>query len=121
MGMLEAAGLYGFETEKPIPISGGIVTRPDFYFHEPNEQYAGVCIYFDGMSSHIHGNSETAGKDRMIREELRNNDYEVVEIMYQQLFDKVSMNTHMRKIAKAVMGITKAKEVERDDSWFLIK
>lgn len=117
--MLEAAELFGFETERPIPISGGIVTRPDFYFHAPNEQYTGVCIYLDGMSSHIHGNSETAGKDRMIREELRNKDYEVIEIMYQQLFDKVSMNSHMRKIAKAVMGITKAKEVESDDSWFI--
>jgi hypothetical protein len=117
--MLEAAGLCGFETEKPIPISGGIVTRPDFYFHEPNEQFAGVCIYFDGMSSHIHGNSETASRDRMIREELRNKDYEVVEIMYQQLFDKVSMRSHMKKIAKAVMGITKAREIETNDSWFV--
>ena len=116
--MLEAAGLGGFETEKPIPISGGIVTRPDIYFHEPNDQYAGVCVYLDGMSSHIHGNTATATRDKMIREELRSKDFEVVEIMYQQLFDQVSMRTHMRKIAKAVMGLAKAKEVEASDSWF---
>jgi hypothetical protein len=54
----------------------------------------------------------------MIREELRSKDFEVVEIMYQQLFDQVSMRTHMRKIAKAVMGLAKAKEVEASDSWF---
>jgi len=70
-------------------------------------------------SVHIHGNSETASQNRMIRDELRNKDYEVVEIMYQQLFDKVSMRAHMRKIAKAVTGITKAREVEADDSWFV--
>lgn len=116
--MLEAAGLDGFETEKPILISGGIITRPDIYFHNPNDQFAGVCIYLDGMSGHIHGNSEAASRDRMIREELRNNDYEVVEIMYQQLFDKVSMTAHMRKIAKAVVGIARAKEIVSDDSWF---
>jgi len=57
----------------------------------------------------------------MIREELRKKDYEVVEIMYQQLFDRVSMNTHMRKIAKAVMGITKTKGGEGTDSWFVIQ
>lgn len=116
--MLEAAGLNGFETERPIPISGGIVTRPDVYFHEPNDQYSGVCVYLDGMSRHIHGNSETASRDRVIRDELRNKDFEVVEIMYQQLFDKVSMRLHMRKIAKAVMGIAKARDIEADDSWF---
>lgn len=31
------------------------------------------------------------------------------------------MNTHMRKIAKAVMGITKTKGVEENDSWFVIQ
>lgn len=117
--MLVAAGMPGFETEKPISLSGGIVTRPDFYFHEPNDQFVGVCIYLDGMSSHIHGNATTATKDRMIREELRSKDYEVIEIMYQQLFDRVSMRTHMRKIARAVLGIKKAREIESEDSWLV--
>jgi hypothetical protein len=70
------------------------------------------------MSRHIHGNQETAAKDRLIREELRSKDYEVIEIMYQQLFDKVMMRQHMRKIAKAVLGRVKAKEVEENDAWF---
>lgn len=116
--MLKAAGLNGFETERPIKLSGGIVTRPDVYFDAPNDHFDGVCIYLDGMSRHIHGNQETAAKDRVIREELRSKDYEVIEIMYQQLFDKVMMRQHMRKIAKAVLGKTKAKEVEGDDAWF---
>jgi hypothetical protein len=70
------------------------------------------------MSRHIHGNQETAAKDRVIREELRSKDYEVIEIMYQQLFDKIMMRQHMRKIAKAVLGKAKAKEIEENDAWF---
>src|SRR5690606_8908056 len=56
VALLKAAGMPMFETERPIQLSGGVTTRPDVYFHEPNGQYAGVCIYLDGMSEHLHGN-----------------------------------------------------------------
>jgi hypothetical protein len=118
VALLKAAGLTNFETETPIELSGGVTTRPDVYFHEPNGQYDGVCIYLDGMSNHLHGNSQTAMKDRQIRQELLNTDYEVIEIQYQELFDKTVMRGHMRRIARAVAGKTKAKELETNDSWF---
>jgi hypothetical protein len=38
--MLKAAGLNSFETERPITLSGGIVTRPDVYFD-------GLCAALD--------------------------------------------------------------------------
>ena len=119
VAMLKAAGLVNFETEKPIALSGGITTRPDVYFHAPNEQYEGVCVYMDGMSEHLHGNAQTAAKDRQIRDELLNTDYEVVAIQYQEIYDKTVMRTHMRRIAKAVAGKVKAKEVEASDEWFV--
>ena len=115
VAMLIAAGLDGFETERPIKLSGEIVTRPDVYFNALSDHFDGVCIS-DGMSGHIHGNQETAVKDRIIRE-LRSKDFEVVEIMYQQL-DKVIMRNHIRRIAKAVLGREKAKEIEGGHSWF---
>lgn len=118
VAMLKVAGLTKFETEKPIALSGGITTRPDVYFDAPNDQYAGVCVYLDGMSEHLHGNAQTAAKDRQIRAELLNTDYEVVAIQYQELYDKVAMRTHMRRIAKAVAGMKKAREVEASDAWF---
>lgn len=118
VALLKAAGLTNFETETPIELSGGVVTRPDVFFPEPNDQYDGVCIYLDGMSSHLHGNAQTAVKDRQIREELRNTDYEVIEIQFQELFDKTVMRGHMRRIARAVIGKAKAKELEANDSWF---
>jgi ATP-dependent helicase YprA (DUF1998 family) len=119
VAMLKAAGLVNFETERPIKLSGGITTRPDVYFHAPNDQYEGVCVYLDGMSEHLHGNAQTAAKDRQIRDELLNTDYEVVAIQYQEIYDKTVMRTHMRRIAKAVAGKVKAKEVEANDAWFV--
>ena len=119
VAMLKAAGLVNFETEKPIVLSGGVTTRPDVYFHAPNDQYEGVCVYLDGMSEHLHGNAQTAAKDRQIRDELLNTDYEVVAIQYQEIYDKTVMRTHMRRIAKAVAGKVKAKEVEASDEWFV--
>lgn len=119
VAMLKAAGLVNFETERPIALSGGIITRPDVYFHAPNDQYEGVCVYLDGMSKHLHGNAATATKDRQIRDELLNTDYEVVAIQYQELYDKTVMRTHMRRIARAVVGRARAREVETADDWFV--
>ncbi|MGI9249888.1 MAG: DEAD/DEAH box helicase [Pseudohongiellaceae bacterium] len=118
VALLNAAGLSKFETEHPIKLSGGITTRPDVYFHEPNDHHSGVCVYVDGMSKHYHGNPQTAARDKDIRDELRNTDYEVVEIQFQELFDKTVMRKHFRRIARAVVGREKANEIEADDSWF---
>lgn len=118
VALLKAAGMPTFETERPIALSGGITTRPDVYFHEPNDQYEGVCIYLDGMSEHLHGNAQTAAKDRQIRQELLNTEYEVIEIQYQELYDKTVMREHMRRIARAVVGRAKARELVSDDAWF---
>jgi len=71
------------------------------------------------MSEHLHGNAQTVAKDRQIRDELLNTDYEVVAIQYQELYDKTVMRTHMRRIAKAVAGRVKAQEVEANDGWFV--
>lgn len=118
VAMLMAAGLVNFETERPITLSGGFVTRPDVYFDAPNDHWEGVCVYLDGMSKHLHGNAQTAIKDQQIRQELRNTEYEVVEIQYQELYDKTAMRTHMKRIAKAVGGKTKAQAVGANDAWF---
>ena len=118
VAMLKAAGLVNFEIEKPIFLSVGITTRPDVYFHAPNNQCEGVCIYLDGMSKHLHGNAQTAAQDRQNRDALRNNDYEVIEIQYQELYDKTVMREHMKRIAKVVVGLKRAKEIYANDEWF---
>ncbi|MDY0188746.1 MAG: DEAD/DEAH box helicase, partial [Syntrophus sp. (in: bacteria)] len=56
-------------------------TTPDVIYRGPHhDEDEGVCIYLDGLSAHLHGNSATAEQDQRIRSWLRNNGYEVIEI-----------------------------------------
>ena len=94
-------------------------TTPDVIYrgadHEPDE---GVCIYLDGLSQRLHGNPETAEKDREIRSWLRNHGYEVIEIAANQLTDEDAMVGHFRRLA-AFLGMPDLRgKVKEDRSWF---
>jgi hypothetical protein len=55
--LLINAGLPEPEAQKTITLGDGLgTTIPDFYYHSPNEQLEGICIYLDGMHETIHGN-----------------------------------------------------------------
>ena len=78
----------------------------------------GVCIYLDGLSAHLHGNPETAERDREIRTWLRNRGYEVIEIAANELDDEEAMVRHFRRLA-SYLGMRDARSRVRDDrSWF---
>ena len=94
-------------------------TTPDVIYrsedHDPDE---GVCIYLDGLSGQLHGNPETAERDREIRDWLRNGDYEVIEIAANELHDQGAMTRHFRKLAQ-YLGMRETRRQLRDDpSWF---
>ena len=94
-------------------------TTPDVVYrgedHEPDE---GVCLYLDGLSRHLHGNPETAERDRDIRAWLRNHGYEVVEIAASELDDEDAMVRHFRRLA-GYLGMRELRSRVRDDrSWF---
>ena len=83
--------------------------------HGPDE---GVCIYLDGLSAHIHGNAETAEKDRIIRTWLRNSGYEVIEIAANELDDENAMVRHFRRLANYSSMRDLRNRVRDDRSWF---
>jgi len=94
-------------------------TTPDVVYrsedHEPDE---GVCIYLDGLSAHLHGNPQTAERDREIRTWLRNHGYDVIEIAATDLGDEEAMVRHFRKLA-GYLGEREIRRRVRDDrSWF---
>ena len=92
---------------------------PDFFFESRNlDIYAGLCIYLDGMAGHLHGRSETQKKDREIREELRNQGYEVIEIPFGQLTDPDAMRQHFFKVGRFLLGRNEAQRLKNDSSWF---
>lgn len=118
--MLERAGLQGYKPQHPIDLGRPLgTTVPDFFFEARNSDvYAGLCIYLDGMAGHLHGRAETRQRDREIREELRNQDYEVVEIPFGNLTDPSAMRHHFFKIGRFLLGRFEAQRFKNDDTWF---
>ena len=93
-------------------------TTPDFFFDDPTGRLDGICIYLDGMSSHIHGNPATQRHDREIREELRHRSYEVIEIPFGHLTDREAMVRHFYRLARILLGKDQANGLRDDASWF---
>ncbi|MDY7107964.1 MAG: DEAD/DEAH box helicase [Planctomycetota bacterium] len=94
-------------------------TTPDVIYRGPDhDDDEGICIYLDGLSGHIHGNPTTAGRDREIRDWLRNNGYEVIEIAASDLYDSGKMQQHFRRLAGYLHERELRSRIREDDSWF---
>ena len=118
--LLLAAGFEEGERGEQIRLDRAIgTTTPDVIYradhHDENE---GVCIYLDGLSGHLHGNKATADKDREIRNWLRNNGYEVIEIAASELHDEDAMVKHFRKLAGYLREDEIRRAVRTDTEWF---
>jgi hypothetical protein len=70
------------------------------------------------MAGHLHGRPETKQRDREIREELRNQGYEVIEIPFGQLTDPGAMGQHFFKIGRFLLGRQEAQRLKSDVTWF---
>ena len=92
-------------------------TEVDFFFADPTQRTEGVCVYVDGLSAAIHGNAERLRQDAMIREELRNREYEVVVIAASEIDDKDIVASLLGKIARKILGREHAERVRNDRSW----
>jgi ATP-dependent helicase YprA (DUF1998 family) len=94
-------------------------TTPDVIYrapdHGPDE---GICIYLDGLSSHLHGNPQTREQDQRIRSWLRNHGWEVIEISAVELDDAEAMTRHFRKLAGYLGAATLKSAIGTDRSWF---
>ena len=84
----------------------------------PHASDEGVCIYLDGLSRHLHGNPATAAQDRRIRDWLRNNGYEVIEIAASELHDAGAMSKHFRRLAGYLGAAQLRDSLKTDTSWF---
>ncbi len=118
--LLAAAGFAEGLRGEQIRLDPAIgTTTPDVVYRAPHhESDEGVCIYLDGLSTHIHGNQATAEQDRRIRDWLRGNGYEVIEIAVSDLSDADAMSRHFRKLA-GYLGEADIRDRMREDKrWF---
>jgi hypothetical protein len=117
--MLNRAGLNGYETQRPIELGLPLgTTTPDFFFADPEGEEPGVAVYLDGMSEHLHGNPDTAVRDRQIREQLRSHGFRVIEIPFGHVSDRTAMRSHFYAIGRFLLGRDSASRIREDLSWF---
>jgi hypothetical protein len=118
-GMLERSGLPGYQTGKRIPLGPPLNdTLPDFFYEDPEGFEPGLCIYLDGMSDRLHGNPETAARDRRIREQLRSLGYQVIEMPYGHLTDREQMRRHFYSIGRILLDRDQARQIRENPAWF---
>ena len=116
---LTAAGLPAPICQKPIDLGPGYGrTIPDFFYESDDEDEPGICIYLDGMSGHIHGNTEQQTKDKAIRARLRELDYQVVVLASYDLDDRAAVVKAIARIAGYIVGKPRQKALKSDTSWF---
>ena len=114
---LVAAGLPQPECQRHIPLPRPYQgTTPDFFF--PDDDTAGICIYLDGLSAHLHGNPATMQRDYEMRQLLVSEGYEVFSISYTKLFDQASVAAFLKRVAKSLIGKDAATRLTQDTAWF---
>jgi hypothetical protein len=112
-----AAGLPQPECQKHIPRARPYLsTTPDFYYADA--QTAGICVYLDGLSVHLHGNPATKQRDTELRNQLEAEGYEVFTITYTKLFDVDAVRMFLTKVAKSLVGRDAASRVSQNTAWF---
>ncbi len=118
--LLQAAGFEDGIRGQQIRLDRAIgTTTPDVIYRAPHhDENEGICIYLDGLSGHIHGNPEHAEQDRRIRDWLRNNSYEVIEVTRVDLDDSGAMQRHFRKLAGYLGANDLREKLRTDTSWF---
>ena len=109
-------GVRGEQIQLGNPLG---TTTPDvIYRADEDGQDEGACIYLDGLSQHLHGNPETAERDREIRTWLRNTGFEVIEIPANELDDVDAMVRHFQRLAAYLGKRELRRRLREDRSWF---
>ncbi|HNH45766.1 MAG TPA: DUF1998 domain-containing protein, partial [Myxococcota bacterium] len=114
--LVREAGLPDPVCQHTISLGSAGKTIPDFFYASEDEP--GICIFLDGMSGQIHGNPEQAGRDRHLRESLRSEGYEVIEVRSFDLEDRKAMTGALARIAKYLMLRERQQAIKNDTSWF---
>jgi hypothetical protein len=97
--MLIQAGLPVFDHQHRIDLGKPLgSTTPDL-FYEDTVRGTQLALYLDGLSKGIHGNRNQHQLDRMIRESLEEEGYDVIEIASSDLDDPEAMKRHLKRIS----------------------
>jgi hypothetical protein len=116
--IIKKAGLPDPICQKKISVPKPFIsTTPDFYYEDPKEVSDGICIYLDGLSSHIHGNAHTKQKDQAIRTLLRDKGYAVLEFPASHLNDPDATTAFVYGLARRLVPKSQADVIRDSRRW----
>lgn len=99
--ILKREGFPDFEEQKVISIGAPYDrTIPDLYYDDDDE--IRVAIYLDGLSNAVHGDERQIARDNMIRNQLENQDIEVVTIAVSDLNDPELLRKFLKRLARKI-------------------
>ncbi|MFB2917928.1 DEAD/DEAH box helicase [Aerosakkonema funiforme] len=117
--MLIRAGFPPPLCQKTIDLGKPLgITTPDFFYEDPDEGTEGICIYLDGMSKHLHGDPDRQQRDRAIRDRLRHDNFEVIEIPVGNLNDRAAMAKYFFRLGRILLGKQQAAAIRDRADWF---
>lgn len=117
---------FVYEIEKPLWLSGMRCMRtkhaPDITFDDPDDDNRKIFMDLDGLSKHIHGNTETRERDIQIRIELQAQQHDVIVITAAELVDQRTMTRHFKRRAHLLIGNDAVKTIEgSSNAWFSLE
>jgi hypothetical protein len=119
--MLIRASFPDPEQQKRIYLEGTLnYTDVDFFYDLKDHGFRkGICIYLDGLHEKNHGNREQDAKDRLIRNQLTDLDYEPIVITYTDLDAQSIMASHFYKIGYLLCDQEFAKTIrDHPEKWY---
>ena len=116
--LLAAAGFAEGVRGEQIDVGPGLGTTTPDVIYRGHSGMPDVCVYLDGLSEHLHGDPRRAEQDREIRQWLRQQGHEVVEITVTDLDDAGAMARHFARLAMYLGADEVRKSVTADAAWF---
>ncbi len=116
--LLAAAGFAEGVRGEQIDLGPGLGTTTPDVIYRGHSGMPDVCVYLDGLSEHLHGDPRRAEQDREIRQWLRQQGHEVVEITVTDLDDAGAMARHFARLAMYLGADEVRKSVTADAAWF---
>ena len=93
-------------------------TTPDAVYRPDDRELRPVAIYLDGLSGRLHGNPQTAERDRVIRTRLREMEWEVMAITAHELHDHTAMAKHFKALARYLDRGDLRSSISGSRDWF---
>lgn len=116
--LLRAAGFDAFETHVSIAVGEPYgSTTPDFVRKDPDTGNK-VAVYLDGLSKHLHGKASTARVDAILRDQLEDRDWSVVDIPASALDDPEILKFKLKAIARALGRKRDGERITQNLSWY---